>query len=143
MIDNSKIQMFNHLWNGIDAAYHEAALKLGLSDSAMLILYTICNNGEDCMLSDITRLSGISKQTVNSALRKLEADDIVYSELVGSRKKKICLTETGKEFAKNTVIKVIEIENKIYNSWNQEEWYLYYELTQRFLKKFKEATSEL
>lgn len=66
------MKRFNYLTTEIDAAYHEAALKLGLSDSAMLILYAICNSGDECPLSDIPHLSGISKQTVNSALRKLE-----------------------------------------------------------------------
>ena len=35
------MKRFNHLISEIDAVYHEAALKLGLSDSAMLILYTV------------------------------------------------------------------------------------------------------
>ncbi len=29
-------------------------------------------NGEDCLLSDIYKQSGVSKQTVNSAIRSLE-----------------------------------------------------------------------
>lgn len=69
---SEEMKRFNYLTNEIDAAYHEAAVKLGLSDSAMLILYTICNNGDTCLLHEITRLSGVCKQTVNSSLRKLE-----------------------------------------------------------------------
>ena len=84
-----EMKRFNYLTTEIDAAYHEAALKLGLSDSALLILYTICNCGEACLLHDITRLSGISKQTVNSALRKLEDEGVVYLESFSGRKKKV------------------------------------------------------
>ena len=47
------IKRFNYLNNEIESAYHDAALKLELSDSAMIILYTVCNNGENCPLSDI------------------------------------------------------------------------------------------
>lgn len=68
----TQVKRFNYLMNEIDTAYHEAALKLGLSDSASMILYTICNLGGSCLLSDIYGLSGISRQTLNSALRKLE-----------------------------------------------------------------------
>lgn len=143
MIDNSKMKMFNHLWNEIDATYHEAALKLKLSDSAMIILYTICNNGDSCMIGDITRLSGISKQTINSSLRKLETDGIIYLELVGLRKKRVCLTEKGKCFAEDTVLKIINIENKIYNSWTKSELDLYLELTQRFLHDFENEIKKL
>ena len=56
----AELKRFNYLTNEIDAAYHEAARKLHLSDSALIILYTICNYGDSCLLSDIHRLSGIS-----------------------------------------------------------------------------------
>lgn len=134
---------FNYLTNEIEAAYHEVALKLGLSDSAMLILYTICNNGEECLLSDITKLSGISKQTVNSALRKLESEEIVYLETFCGRKKRICLTEKGKLLVKDTVLKVIKIENDIFDSWTEEERKSYIALTERYLSSFKSKIKEI
>lgn len=138
-----EMKRFNYLTSEIDAAYHEAALKLGLSDSALLILYTICNYGDACLLHDITRLSGISKQTVNSALRKLESEGIVYLEAFCGRKKKVCLTEKGKLFAKGTVCRVIEIENAIFGSWTETERKLYIELTQKYLLSFKDRIKEL
>ena len=36
----------NHLLGEIEAVYHEIALKFGLSDSTMIILYTICDEGD-------------------------------------------------------------------------------------------------
>lgn len=127
----------------IEAAYHEAAWRLGLSDSAMLILYTVCHNGEKCLLNDITRSSGISKQTINSALRKLEAENIVYLESTGGRKKMVCLTAKGKEFTQNTVQKVLEIENEIFDSWTEPERVAYLELTQKYLTTLKNKVKEL
>ena len=38
---NKQMKRFNLLLSEIDVAYHDAALRLGLSDSAMLILYTL------------------------------------------------------------------------------------------------------
>ena len=83
----------NHLLGEIEAVYHEIALKFGLSDSTMIILYTICDEGDKCFLKDICRRSGLSKQTVNSALRKLEKEGIVRLEAAGARSKNVCLTE--------------------------------------------------
>ena len=137
------LKRFNYLTNEIDAAYHEAALRLGLSDSAMLILYTVCNNGQECLLSDITKLSGISKQTLNSALRKLEGEGIVYLEIFSGKKKRICLTEKGKLLVENTVLKVIKIENDIFDSWTKEERKSYIALTERYLSSFKNKIKEL
>lgn len=137
------MKRFNYLVCEIDAAYHEAALKIGLSDSAALILYTICNYGDKCLLNDIIRLSGISKQTANSALRKLEAEKILYLESSGGRTKMVCLTDRGKALVQNTVLHIIEIENEIFGSWTEEERRAYLELTQRYLSSFRKKIGEL
>ena len=52
MISNA-MKRYNHLLSEPDAAYHEMSYALGLSDSAMIILYTICDNGDCCPLKEI------------------------------------------------------------------------------------------
>lgn len=142
-IITEEMKCFNYLTSEIDAAYHEAALKLGLSDSAMLILYIICNNGESCMLNDICKLSGTSKQTINSSLRKLESEGIVYLERFNGRRKKVCLTDKGKDLINNTVVHLIRIENEIFSSWTKTERETYIQLTQKYLTTFKDKIKEL
>ena len=137
------MKRFNHLLGEIDAVYHEMDWKLGLSDSAMAVLYTICDNGGCCLLQDICRLSGLSKQTVNSALRRLEADGIVYLKVFEGKKKKVYLTAKGQELAENTAVRLIEIENSIFASWTEDEKMLYLELTQRYLLSFQESIKKL
>ena len=111
------MRRFNHLVGEIDGVYHEMSLKLGLSDSAMIVLYTICDSGSSCPLRDISLRSGLSKQTVNSALRKLEAEGVVYLEPVSARSKSVCLTEAGQALAAKTAGRIIRIENDIFDSW--------------------------
>lgn len=53
-------------------------MRIGLADSVMRILYAIYDNGDGCLLHTICQQSGISKQTVNSAIRKLEEEGILY-----------------------------------------------------------------
>ena len=137
------MKRFNHLLGEIEAVYHEMALKFGQSDSVMNILYTICDYGESCPLQEICRRSGISKQTINSALRKLEREGIVYSEQAGVKGKNVCLTEKGKELAGDTAVRVIEVENGILASWPEEDVKRYLELTERFLVGIKEKAKEI
>lgn len=139
---SKEMKRFNHLLGEIEAAYHELSLKQGLSDSAAQILYTICNEGESCLLSEICHTSGISKQTVNSAIRKLEQEKIVYLETIDSKKKRVYLTEKGKALVSETVAHTIEIENEIYGSWAEEELESYLELTQRYLNALREKVQE-
>jgi len=127
----------------INAVYHEAAQKLGLSDSAMMILYTVCEYEGSCLVSDIYHLSGIAKQTINSALRKLEHEQMIYLERFDGRNKKVCLTEKGKTAAQRTVCRIIAMENAVFDGWTDEERQLYLDLTQRFLDEIREQFAQL
>lgn len=140
---SKELKRYNYLYSETDAAYHEAAFKLGLPDSSMLVLYAICSCGDSCLLRDICRSSGISKQTINSALRRLEADEIVYLKNAGGKNKTVCLTEKGKKLAEQTAGKIIEMENAIFSSWNKEEVDQYLELTERYLHDFRERLRHL
>ena len=137
------MKRYNYLLGELNAVYHEMSLKLGLSDSAMIVLYTICDSGSSCPLRDICLRSGLSKQTVNSALRKLEAEGVVYLEPVSARSKSVCLTEAGQALAAETAGRIIRIENDIFDSWPQADVEQYLELTERFLLALREKAEQL
>lgn len=139
----SEARQYNRILSEIDAVYHEIALKQGFSDSIMSILYIIADNDGTCLISELVKQSGLNKQTINSALRKLEEESILYLEAAGGRSKRIVLTEKGTSVVHNTVDRVIAVENKIYSSWKPEEWALYLELTERYLNELKEKMKEI
>ncbi|MDL2287575.1 MarR family transcriptional regulator [Eubacteriales bacterium OttesenSCG-928-G02] len=137
---SKELKHYNYLHSELEAVYHNMAFNLGLSDSTMRILYTLCNNEYRCRLQDICLLSGISKQTVNSAIRKLEAMNIVYLENIGAKSKLVCLTESGISLAKQTALKMIEAENSVFADWSERDIKRYLDLTERFLNEFKEKS---
>ncbi len=137
------MKRYNHLLGEINAVYHEMSLRLGLSDSAMIILYTICDVGNICPLQDICRRSGLTKQTVNSAIRKLEREGILYLETAGPKAKNVCLTDAGKQLAEQTAVQIIQIENEIFASWTQTDVQKYLELTEAFLLDLQEKSKNL
>lgn len=134
---------YNHLLGEIEGTYHDLSVKLGISDSVSRILYTICCAGDSCLLHAVCRHTGLSKQTVNSAIRKLEREGIVYLEAVDGKAKKVCLTEEGKLFADQTARRVITMENDIFASWPRDDVEKYLELTERFLISMKEKVKPL
>ena len=137
------LRRFNHLQSETDRLYHQAARRLGLSDSAMHILYTICYEGDPCPLNDICRLSFISKQTINSAIRRLEAEGILYLEAYAGRKKLVHLTQKGKKLAAETAARIIEIENQIFDAWPEADRALYLQFSQNYLTAFAEKIRAL
>ena len=137
------LHRINYLAAEINGLYHQAAVKLGLSDSVMHIMYMLYDNDGSCMLSDICRLSGISKQTVNSAVRKLEREEIVYLEKQGGRMKKICLTQKGREYAEQTVTKVFRAEAEAYSAWSEEEINMHLRLMEKYVLSFRDRLEDL
>ena len=140
---SESLKHFNYLQSELDAVYHEASLKLGMSDSSMIILYTLCNEGGSCLLNDICILTYLSKQTINSAIRKLEAEDILYLKASDGKRKLVCLTEKGKQLSEKTVAKIIDIENRIFDSWSSEAKQQYFGAIQNYVAAFKEELKNL
>lgn len=137
-----KLHRYNLLLSEMDAAYHVAAVRSGISDSVRQILYTICVEGDSCSLSRICHSTGMSKQTLNSALRRMEAQELVYLENETPRRKRVFLTEKGRALAERTVLRLMKIENNIFQSWNEEEWKLYFHLTERFTEELTKQIQE-
>ena len=137
------IQRFNHLWGEMEGIYHDISLQMGLSDSVSKILYTICDKGDHCPLSLICRQNGLSKQTVNSAIRKLEQQGVVCLKAADGKAKDVYLTEAGKQLADHTARRVLQMENDILESWSREDVERYLSLTRRFLEGLQGKAREL
>ena len=75
-----KAGQYTYLAGEINALYHEAAVKMGVSDSVQNILYVLCEKDGRCLQSEVSKLTGISRQTINSAIRNLEKEGIVFLE---------------------------------------------------------------
>lgn len=142
---SGSLKRLNYLLGEIDGAYHEVARKLGVSDSVSKILYSICDtdSGERCPLHEICRQTGLSKQTVNSALRGLEREGLIYLRAVDGKAKEVCLTEAGKAFAEKTARQVIQLENDILETWTPQELELYLKLTERYLAQLAQKAEQL
>jgi len=144
---NEKIKQINRVYNFLlmetDSLYHDIFQQIGLSNSTAYVLYTLCNCDGSCLLGEIRGLSGMPKQTLNSALRKLETDGIVYLKAADGKKKYVYLTEKGKDYSENTIQKVIKIENEILEEWTEEERQLYVNLAEKYFKGLKEKMKKL
>lgn len=140
---SKELRRFNYLLGETDGVYHDAAVRMGLSDSVMRILYCLCCEGDPCPLRTVVRQSGASKQTINSALRRLEGEGAVRLEPGQGRGKNVRLTEKGRALAERTVIPLMRIEDEIYSSWSREDVLKNLELTERFLAALREKTRQL
>ncbi|NDR54530.1 MarR family transcriptional regulator [Actinomyces sp. 565] len=94
----------------IEDAYHRAAQAAGLSDAAFDILYALHMTGEGCSQSRLCELCFTRKQTVNSAIKRLQHDGTVRLEPGPGRATLVYLTEQGHEVIAVRILPIINAE---------------------------------
>lgn len=132
-----------YLSSELDALYHLSSLKFGISDSVSIVLYTIFDAGGECLLSEIYKTSGISKQTINSAIRSLEAEHLICLKQMDGRSKMVSFTEEGKEFAENTVARLLAAEMGAFESWSEQEVGLLMDLIEKYVDSLRKQIEKL
>lgn len=131
------LSQFNSIFKENDEIYRKVAKELGLSDCAFWILYNLSENNKPLTQSDICYYLYQPKQTVNSALKKMEHEGYIKLIQINDRRsKQIYLTEEGKRLAEETVNKVINIECETFSELTKEE-------QEDFIKLFRKYTDLL
>lgn len=140
---SAEIYRVNCLAADLETIYHQAALKLGLSDSTMFVLYLLYEKGGSCMLYDIRKETNISKQTIHSAVRKLEKEGILYLQQQDGRAKMVHLTEKGKGYAKQTVGRLFQAECGTFEGWTEMEISLYMNLSEKYNEHLRKQIEKM
>lgn len=137
-----ELKEFNSLYKEMDEIYHRIALELGLSDSAFFIMYSIAEFGDGCLQKDIAEQYFISKKTINSSIKNLEAKGYIVLEKGNRRDMHIHFTQAGQEFADKKIAPVFELENSVFEEFPEEECQKLLQLTRKYVmlcrKKVKE-----
>lgn len=124
---------YNAIMKESDNLFRNAAKILGLSDCAFWILYTLRADSSILTQSEICSIMYQPKQTVNSALKKLESKGYInLLHLPDHRSKKIMLTDKGIEFSKNTVDKFIDAERTSLALLSDEEYETFIGLMRKY-----------
>lgn len=115
--ENCKLAEFNRIYREIDKLYHRIARKSGLSDSAFIILYSMREGDKVTTQKDICNMGAISKQTINSALKKLERDGFIELKVMENnhKNKQLLLTVKGQSLVEEIIDPVINGENKVFD----------------------------
>ena len=136
-IDREYLSKLNNILKENDEIYRSVAKSSGLPDCAFWILYTLRDEGNITTQSQICSAIYLPKQTVNSAMKKLENDG--YIRLLNTndrRSKQVSLTPKGLALAETTVDKVIERETKTLSGMTPDE-------KETFLRLFRKYTDML
>ena len=122
-----------------DALYHGVALRHGLSDTALWVLYILHITEGDCTQQDLIRQCFFSKQTVNTAVAGLAKKGYLALEMIpGTRNlKRLLLTAEGKAIAAETAEPMREAEKRAYGALTEAELEQYLALTERLTQSLR------
>ena len=123
--------------------YQAALEKYDLPAGSLWIMYFLIFSEEDVTQLDIAERMMLPKQTINSATSSLvEKGLITLEKMQGSKKKKIILTEEGKNFANNTVKHVLNAEKRALERMGTEKIRQYIGLYSEFYECMKNEFCE-
>ncbi|MCI8425384.1 MAG: MarR family transcriptional regulator [Adlercreutzia sp.] len=113
------VQAITDLYHRENEIYHLAARKTNLSETALLVLYDLTE--EDGLTQKQLCLgNGLSKQTVNSAVKRMAEEGYLRVENCG-RSSRLWLTDYGRAFAREHVEPVRAAEQEAMGTLSPDE----------------------
>lgn len=137
------LREYNRLFNEFNDIYRSAAQKLGISNSTLDILYALCELGDGCLQRDICRTTFIPKQTIHSAICKMEQEGYVTLSPGRGRSMLIYLTDKGRTLIEQTMSPLITAENEAFSCMSDEEYRSLMTLHNRYLTALRAGVSNL
>lgn len=139
----TKLEEWFQLYKEYDDIFHNLALKMKISDSAFVIFYGICSLGDGCLQKNICESYSISKQTVNSSIRRLAQEGYIRLENGSGRDMHLCLTPKGRQFIDAYILPVIRIETETFQELTPSERDELIRLTRKYVDLMKERADRL
>ena len=134
---------FNRLNKAISELYHDISLQIGISDSVFDIFYAIIALGNGCCQKDICNYAFTSKQTIHSAIHKLEKEGFLSLKSGKGREMHIFLTPKGEQFMEENIAPVIVMENQTCAQMDAKELDTLLLLTKKYLECLRAQAKEL
>ena len=139
------IRRYNSLYKANNEIYHRLARHYRLSDSVFWVLYLLGEARGPMTQTKLCSALFLSKQTVNSALKKLESRGYLRMEsMSGDRRNKLLsLTDRGEELLRLAVEPTLAMEERAFLHLTPEERRTYLDLTHKYLNAIREETEPL
>lgn len=137
------LAQYNALYKESNEIYRIAAKTLGLSECAFWILYSL-REEEGLIQSGLCHALCLPKQTIHSALKKLETDGFIeFSNGKDRRAKYLSLTKKGTMLAEKTVDRVMQMEINAFAGFTEKEQQEFIRLFQKYTELLKAGMMNL
>ena len=140
--DESK--RYNIVYKKFDKLYHDAAVKLGISDTVFWIFHSICEYGDTFTQKLLVNYLACPKQTINSAISNLIKDEYLMIKVVdGKQTKELMLTDKGNKFMNDKILPIVKAENEAYSKFTKEQLELFFNVLDTKYEDILESVEKL
>lgn len=141
----SVLAAFNRAHKRMNVLYHNYAKKVGISDAALWLLYSLYEKGEPCTQTELCEVWFFAPQTINSALKSLEKQGLITLDLVpNSRKnKQFFFTEAGERFVKEKIAPLVQAEEQSFLRLEERERDELLAITQQHINLLEEEINRI
>lgn len=119
MLNNKE---FWESWGQTNALYNTWTMSHNINYYVLFVLYVL-DTHSSMSQKKICEYTGITKQTVNSVIRKLKQKNyvILSNDVEDKRARKVVLTEEGSKYAQKILTPLYNFENNIFNIMGEEK----------------------
>lgn len=142
LIADPRLGAVNHAWKEYMGIYDAAAQRVGIPSSVLDSLYTLYLE-DGITQKDICDRACLSKQTVHSAVMRLQKDGLLRTERGEGRSVLLFLTDTGRAEAKRIVRPIVEAEIRAYDTLSLEEFDQFLSMISRIGKALRSGMDNI
>ena len=135
---DNKLRHINGMLSEISSIYEKLLSSKNVPEGVFIVMSSILDLGEGCLQKEISEMSYLNKKTVNSTIKKLQKEE--YINLVAGKypNMHIYLTQKGKDYMRENIIPIIEVESKALELMPPNEFATLVESYRKYIDNFRE-----
>ena len=135
---DNKLRHINGMLSEISSIYEKLLSSKNVPEGVFIVMSSILDLGEGCLQKEISEMSYLNKKTVNSTIKKLQKEE--YINLVAGKypNMHIYLTQKGKDYMRENIIPIIEVESKALELMPSNEFATLVESYRKYIDNFRE-----
>lgn len=139
-----QLDIINQRIKELNALYHAAALKTGVSDGEVCVWSVLLSSDEEYSQRDLAELLSLPTQTVNSIVSNMvKKGYVTLAHVPGTRNKKtVHLTDAGREHGKREIAWIFNAERDAIGKSDPEQIEAFIELIESYIENLRQAMDE-
>ncbi len=137
LVEN-KLRHINGMLSEISSIYEKLLSSKNVPEGVFIVMSSILDLGEGCLQKEISEISYLNKKTVNSTIKKLQKEDFIKLQAGKYPNMHIYLTDKGKEYMRENIIPIIEVESKALELMPANEFATLVKSYKKYIDNFRE-----